>query len=56
MDGQYPVYIPKIQTASITPNPANMNAGITISVSAIDELVYLDPTYFQSGEIYSGEV
>ena len=55
MDEQYIGYIPKILSAYITPNPADINNSILISVSAEDESVILKAEYFYSNEIYSGE-
>lgn len=56
MDEEYTVYIPQITAASITPNPASMNTGFLLSVSAEDIAVTVGATYFQTDEVYSGEV
>ena len=53
---QYTVYIPKITTAVILPNPTTINMSFLIAVSAEDQAVTVEPTCFQSNEIYSGEV
>lgn len=55
MDEQYIGYIPRILSAYITPNPASINNSILISVSAEDEAVILEASWFQSNEIYTGE-
>lgn len=55
MDEQYIGYIPRILSAYIAPNPASINNSILISVSAEDEAVILEASWFQSNEIYTGE-
>lgn len=55
MDDQYTATIPKIVSASFTPNPVSMNTATVLSVEVIEETVILTPTWFQSNEIYSGE-
>lgn len=52
----YSIQIPKIETSSITPNPANINTPILVSVQVIEETLVLQPVWFYSGQIYSGEV
>lgn len=47
---------PIFQSASILPNPANINTSILISVNVTDEVIILSPEVWQNGEIYSGEV
>lgn len=49
------VYIPKITSALISPNPSSINSNFLISVSANDEMLLISPPYLQSNEIYSGE-
>lgn len=51
----YPVNVISIQTASIQPNPANINQSTLLSVSVSEETKFLTPVPFYSGEIYSGE-
>lgn len=56
MDGQYTAEVPKIVSASFTPNPVNINTAMLLSVEVIEETVILTPVWFQANEIYSGEV
>ncbi len=53
---QLPLLIPQILAALITPNPAEINSKITITVTVSEIEKILEPTYFYSGEIYAGEV
>jgi hypothetical protein len=46
---------PVFKSISITPNPASTSASLAISVEVDTELIILEPTYFYSGELYSGE-
>lgn len=55
MDEQYTVYIPKITTAVILPNPTTINTPVLLSVAVEDQMIILQPEVFQSNEIYSGE-
>lgn len=52
----YAQIMPSVDSASISPNPAHINQYITISVSVSEDLILLDPVWFYSGQIYSGEV
>lgn len=47
---------PVIHAASFSKNPANINESTVLTVSVTDELVILEPIWWYSGEIYSGEV
>ena len=47
--------IPKITNSEILPTPVNINSSFLLSVSVIDETVFLDAELIYSGEIYSGE-
>lgn len=51
----YQIQMPRIDAASITPNPVNMNTPFLISVTVSKNTVTLEPAYFYSGEINSGE-
>lgn len=55
-DDRTVIYIPQILAALITPNPAEINQKITITVTVSEIEKNLEPTYFYSGEIYAGEV
>lgn len=52
----YQVQIPRIDSASITPNPADFNAKFLLSVSVSEETITLEPYYYYSGDLYAGEV
>ena len=52
----YTAQIPRVDSATITPNPVDFNTQFMISVSVIEETVTLEPYYYYSGEIYAGEV
>lgn len=52
----YELYLPVIQAASFSSNPARINARIVLSVQVIDSMRILEPEPFNSAEIYSGEV
>lgn len=52
----YAYIMPQVDEAGINPNPVNINQLITISVSVSEELVILEPVWFYSGQIHSGEV
>lgn len=56
MSELYPVLVPKITAASFSANPVDMNSRTLLSVTVIEETVYLEPTAYYSNEIYSGEV
>ena len=55
-DDPYVIYRPEIRSAVLTPNPAGINTSVRVSVSAEDVRVVLEPVWFYSGELYSGEV
>lgn len=56
MSDIYTILVPRILSASFSGNPANMNTQTVLSVTVAEETIYLEPTYYHSGEIYSGEV
>lgn len=45
-----------ILSATITPNPADINSKVLLSVTVAEEEMYLEPDFFYSGEFFSGEV
>ena len=52
----YPVRFLEIQSAVIDPNPANINGKITVRVVVVDEVRYVEPFPYYTGEVHSGEV
>lgn len=52
----YQVQVPRIDSASISPNPVDFNAKFAISVTVSEETITLEPYYYYSGDIYVGEV
>ena len=52
----YTAQIPDIESASISPNPVNMNGKFLISVLVSEITVTLEPYYYYSGDLYAGEV
>ena len=52
----YQVQVPRIDSASITPNPVDFNAKFLISVTVSEETITLEPYYYYSGDLYAGEV
>lgn len=52
----YQVQIPRIDSASITPNPVDFNAKFLLSLSVSEETITLEPYYYYSGDLYAGEV
>lgn len=52
----YTVKIPKITGAIFNPNPADMNTATVLTVTITEETIVLEPYYYYSAEIYSGEV
>ena len=51
----YQIQVPRINAAVIMPNPVDFNTQFLISVTVSEETVTLEPAYFYSGEINSGE-
>ena len=56
MADEYSILIPEITAAAFSVNPADMNIKTVLSVTVIEKTVILEPDFFYSGEIYSGEV
>lgn len=52
----FAVIRPVIQSAALSANTVDINTKITITVTATDEIIILEPEIWYSGEIYSGEV
>ena len=52
----YSVQIPSVDSATISPNPVEFNTKFLISVSVSEETIILEPQYYYSNEVYSGEV
>lgn len=56
MADTYPIQMPAITAATLSPNPVLQNASYTISVTITERTVVLEPYNYLSGELYSGEV
>ena len=56
MADEYSILIPEITSAMFSVNPADMNSKTSLSVTVIEKTIILEPYFFYSGEIYSGEV
>lgn len=56
MSEEYITYVPNITGGSVAPNPVNARALFLLSVEVTDEQIILQPIYYYSGEIQSGEV
>lgn len=56
MNDKFPFILPEILSAYFSQNPVNINQNITLIINIEEKLVYLDPEYIYSNEIYSGEV
>lgn len=52
----YQIQIPRVDSASITPNPVSFNTKFLLSVSVSEETVTLEPYFYYSGDLYAGEV
>lgn len=52
----YTAQIPDITAAVIDPNPAAINAPVMLRVTVTERTVILEPYYYYSGDIFSGEV
>lgn len=50
------ITVPRIDAATIAPNPAIINGTFTLSIRVSEESIVLDPVFFYAGEIHSGEV
>lgn len=50
------VLLPQITAASVSPNPASINAKATLTVTVTESVITLEPYYYYAGEIYAGEV
>ncbi len=52
----YQAYIPVVNSAEFSVNPARINAKIVLTVRVTDVLNILEPEIRYSGEIHAGEV
>lgn len=50
-----PVLVPKIAAALLSPNPADINQKVKIIVTVEEETILLRPSFFFSGDAFSGE-
>lgn len=46
----------ELTSAAMSPNPANMNTNVTLTVSILEKEFWIEPAVYPSGEFYSGEV
>ena len=53
---EYIVLVPLVESATITPNPVEMNSKFILSVSVREKEIVLEPYSYHSNDIYSGEV
>ena len=51
----YTVQVPVVAEASITPNPVSTNGSFLLSATVIGQTITLEPYYYYSGDLYSGE-
>ena len=51
----YTVQVPVVAEASITPNPVSTNGSFLLSATVIEQTITLEPYYYYSGDLYSGE-
>lgn len=56
MSDVYTILIPKVAAAGFSVNPVGMNTATVLSVTVVEETVELEPSFWYSNEIYSGEV
>jgi hypothetical protein len=52
----YQVLIPDISAASFSINPVSINGKTVLSVTVIERTITVEPDFYYSGDIYSGEV
>ena len=52
----YTIQVPKILSASISPNPSIFNTEVLVLVQVTEETVTLEPAALPSGIFYAGEV
>lgn len=52
------ITVPLVQSASMSPNPANINTAVSLVVQVIEQSIVLNEIYPYSGQnnIFSGEV
>lgn len=55
-DPLYPVSAPKITGAVFSVNPVSINTETVLTVTITEETLYLEPYYYYSADLYSGEV
>ena len=49
------VSIPRIESAAVTPNPAEINGAAALLVAVAEQQVWVDPPVVYAGELYAGE-
>lgn len=52
------ILVPVVQSASMSPNPANINNSVSLTVSVVEQTIVLDEIYPYCGQanIYCGGV
>ena len=49
------VSIPRIESAAVTPNPAEINGAAALIVAVAEQQVWVDPPVVYAGELDAGE-
>ena len=49
------VSIPRIESAAVTPNPAEINGAAALLVAVAEQQVWVAPPVVYAGELYAGE-
>ena len=56
MSETYPTLIPQILAAAFAPNPVDINTKTRLIVTVTEETVNLEPTKYNRGAIFAGDV
>ena len=51
----YTILVPAVDSAAITPNPANINEALSISVEVSEHTIVLTPEYNYCGDFICGQ-
>ena len=49
------ILLPRIESAAVTPNPAEINGAAALLVAVAEQQVWVDPPVGYAGELYAGE-
>ena len=49
------ILLPRIESAAVTPNPAEINGAAALLVAVAEQQVWVDPPVVYVGELYAGE-